>query len=134
MAEAQSSPEKARRFLCPGCSASLVYEPLDGSLTCPYCGRKEVIPQSAEEIQEQSYEAYLQTAATRMGRLAANALEVQCTACSATVTFTPPEVAGECPFCGTPLVAQAKAADPLVAPDAALPFQITQKQADAAIQ
>lgn len=134
MAEAKSSPEKVRRFICPGCSANLVYEPVDGSLTCPYCGRKEIIPASAEQVQERAYEDYLHPSRERLSTIAANALEVMCSACGATVTFTPPEVAGECPFCGTPIVAQPKAADPLVAPEAVLPFQINQKQADAAIK
>lgn len=134
MSEATSPAEKARRFVCPGCSANLLYEPVDGSLTCPYCGRKEVIPTSAEEVQERAYEEYLHPSQNRLSKMAANALEVKCSACAATVTFTPPEVAGECPFCGTPIVAQAKAADPLVAPEAVLPFQINQRQADEAIK
>src|SRR5262245_25707235 len=130
MAEATSSPTNVRRFICPGCGANLVYEPVDGSLTCPYCGRKELIPASADQVQERSYEEYLRPSAGSLSTIAANALEVKCSSCSATVTFTPPEVAGECPFCGTPIVAQPKAADPLVAPEAVLPFQISQKQAD----
>lgn len=61
--------------------------------------------------------------------MAENALEVTCQSCGATVTFTPPEVAGECSFCGTAIVAQPKSADPLVAPEGVLPFRITRPQA-----
>ena len=32
-------------------------------------------------------------------------------------TFAPPEVAGECDFCGSPLVAQPRSADPVLAPE-----------------
>ncbi len=61
--------------------------------------------------------------------LAANALEVQCQSCGATVTFTPPEVARQCDFCGVQIVAQAKSADPILAPEGVLPFRLTQPQA-----
>ena len=120
--------EKPRRFTCPGCAANLLFEPRDGSLTCPYCGRKEVIPQSAEEIKERSYEDYLHPSAEQLESLAATALEVQCSSCGAEVTFTPPEVAGECSFCGVKIVAQPKSADPLVAPEALLPFGVSSGQ------
>jgi ribosomal protein S27E len=134
MPEATPSPEKVHRYLCPGCGADLLFEPVDGSLTCPYCGRKETIPQSSDEVVERSYEEYLQAPSKKMTTMAAGALEVKCSGCGATVAFTPPEVAGECSFCGNPIVAQPKAADPMVAPEAVLPFQITQKQADDSIK
>jgi ribosomal protein S27E len=134
MSESVKSPGKAHRYICPGCGADLLFEPQDGSLTCPYCGRKEVIPQSGSEIVERAYEEYLRAAAENMSPLAVNALEVRCDSCGAIVSFTPPEVAGECSFCGNPIVAQPKAANPLVAPEAILPFQITQRQADEAIK
>ncbi len=120
---------KAHRYLCPGCGASLVFEPKDGSLTCPFCGRSEPIPASAEKVEERSYEAYLHARPERLARLAEKALEVGCQGCGAVVTFAPPDVAGECPFCGDKIVMQAKSADPLVAPEGALPFRIPQQQA-----
>ena len=54
-----SGTSKIRRYPCPGCSAELLFEPKDGCLTCPYCGRKEEIPASAGEVQERSYLDYL---------------------------------------------------------------------------
>ena len=44
------------------------------------------------------------------------------------MTFEPPEVAGECSFCGVKIVAQPKSADPLVSPEALLPFGISSRQ------
>lgn len=124
----QQTAEKGRRYTCPGCSANLLFDPRDGGLTCPYCGRKETIPESAEQVQERSYEEYLHPSAGQMKALAEAALEVQCSSCGATVTFTPPEVAGECSFCGVKIVAQPKSADPLVAPEGLLPFGISSGQ------
>ncbi|HJQ26605.1 MAG TPA: hypothetical protein VKA60_22000 [Blastocatellia bacterium] len=135
---AESEPtnvkRKQERFPCPGCGADLVFDPKNNCLTCPYCGRQEPIPATEGRVEERSYEAYLQAGAAEMGTLAANAVEVTCSQCGATVSFTPPEVAGECSFCGATMVAQPKAADPLVAPEAVLPFGIPPPQANAALK
>ncbi|MDT4954784.1 MAG: hypothetical protein QOJ02_2922 [Acidobacteriota bacterium] len=130
----QTDKEKIHRYPCPACGAILVFEPKDGQLACPYCGHKEVIPQSAEQVLERSYEEYLQPRAEQLQMLAAGALEVQCSSCGATVTFVPPEVARECDFCGAKIVAQPKSADPTVAPEGVLPFRIPQPQATANVK
>lgn len=125
-----AAPEKIHRYPCPACGAHLLYEPRDGFLSCPYCGHKEAIPTSAEQVEERSFEQYLQIRPDQMEQLAANALDVQCQSCAATVTFTPPEVARQCDFCGVQIVAQAKSADPILAPEGVLPFHLAQQQAD----
>lgn len=125
--------QKEHRYRCPGCGADLVYEPKGGVLSCPYCGRTELIPSSPTEVQERSYEEYLRFNEGQLGKLAANALEVACSGCGATVSFTPPEVAGECAFCGAKIVAQPKSADPLLTPEGLLPFQLTRDDATQAV-
>jgi DNA-directed RNA polymerase subunit RPC12/RpoP len=117
------------RYPCPGCGADLVFEPKGGSLVCPYCGRKEAIPANAEEVVERSYEEYLKPRSDQLTTIAENAVEVRCDGCGATVTFTPPEVAGECAFCGRKIVAQPRSADPIVAPEGVLPFSVPERQA-----
>src|SRR3954463_2856308 len=129
-AETQTLPsEKVRRFRCPGCGADLQFAPEGGCLTCPYCGRQEQIAPAADKVEERSYEDYLRLHANQMGALAVGALEVACQTCGATVTFTPPLVAGECDFCGSPLVAQPRSADPILAPQGVLPFPVPQAAA-----
>ena len=128
------APEKVRRFRCPGCGADLQFAPEGGCLTCPYCGRQEQITPAAGSVEERSYEDYLRLHADQMGSLAEGALEVACQTCGATVTFTPPLVAGECDFCGSPLVAQPRDADPIVAPEGVLPFRVTQEAATDSIR
>jgi DNA-directed RNA polymerase subunit RPC12/RpoP len=135
--QASPSPttnDKVHRYPCPSCGAILVFDPQGGSLLCPYCGWKEQIPESAEQVQERSYEEYLRPRSGQLEMLAQNALEVQCTSCGAIVTFVPPEVARECDFCGAKIVAQPKSADPMVAPEGVLPFHITKQQATAAVK
>jgi ribosomal protein S27E len=112
----------------------MLYEPTDGSLSCPHCGHKQAIQASPEQVEERSFERYLQIRPEQLEQLAANALEVRCQSCGATVTFMPPEVAGRCDFCGVQIVAQAKSADPILAPEGVLPFCITQPQASAGLR
>ena len=128
------TPEKARRYKCPGCCADLGFEPKDNCLTCPFCGRQEPIPSSAGEVKEQSYEEYLRQELAQVQVLAGDALEVQCSGCGSAVTFAPPEVAGQCPFCGANIIAQPQSANPIVAPEGILPFKIPKTQAVAAIR
>lgn len=130
----ESSADGIHRYPCPACGAKLTYEPRDGFLTCPYCGHKEKIPESADQIVEHSFEQYLQVRPEQMQQLAANALEVRCQSCGALVTFTPPEVARRCDFCGVDIVAQPKSADPIIAPEGVLPFRVTQQEADTGLR
>ena len=118
-----------KHYPCASCGADLLFAPGDGLLTCPYCGHKEAIPESAEKVEEQSFERQLRIRPEQLGKLATNALEVQCQSCGAKSIFMPPEVAGRCDFCGVQIVAQPKSSDPIVAPGAVLPFSITHQKA-----
>lgn len=129
-----SNSEKVHRYPCPACGADLVYEPRDGFLSCAYCGHKEAIPASADEVVERMYEEYLQIRPEHLAQLTENALEVHCQSCGAQIAFTPPEVTRKCDFCGVQIVAQPKSADPILAPGGVLPFCITQEQADAGLR
>lgn len=134
MQTSPSPPEKIHRYPCTACGADLLYEPRDGFLSCPYCSHKEAIPTSAAQVEERSFEQYLQIRPEQLEQLAANALDVKCQSCGATVTFTPPEVAGQCDFCGVQIVAQAKSADPILAPEGVLPFRMTQQDAETGLR
>src|SRR6266498_304253 len=79
MQTSPAKPEKIHRYPCIACGADLLYEPKDGFLSCPYCSHKEAIPTSAEQVEERSFEQYLQIRPEQLQ------------SCGATVTFTPPE-------------------------------------------
>jgi len=130
----QLAQEKVRRYKCPGCGADLLFEPKNGALTCPFCDHQERIPESKDEIVERSYEKYLKLRPDQLQALAPNTLEVACTSCGAQVIFTPPQVAGRCGFCGAPIVAQPKSADPILCPEAVLPFRLQKEVASDQIQ
>lgn len=125
---------KIHTYPCSSCGADLLFEPGDGSLTCPYCGHKQAIPETNKQVEEQSFELHLRMPPAQMATLATNALEVKCQSCGANTIFTPPEVAGRCEFCGVQIVAQPVTADPIVTPGGLLPFAVTQKQASAGLR
>jgi ribosomal protein S27E len=118
-----------KRFPCPNCGAELLFNPETGQLKCEYCGWQDTIPQSAEEIQENSYQQYLNTNNTSFINLSSTALEVSCNKCGAAITFEPPKTAGQCPFCAASIVAQPKLAEPTLAPAGIIPFTIGRKAA-----
>lgn len=128
-AETGAPVQPPHRFRCPSCSADQQFEPVDGTLTCPYCGRKEQIPQSKDQVVERSYEQYLQAPPGRQAAIADGALEVRCDGCGAAVEFVPPQVVERCSFCGREVVAQPKSADPMIAPEGVLPFVVTRSTA-----
>lgn len=130
------TPEpKAARFPCPGCSGDMQYDPASGGMKCPFCGHTEALAPAAAPIPSHAFDEFVkQDTAPQLQTLSAQALQVTCAACGSAVTFEPPEVAGSCPFCGDALVAQPKAADPLIAPDAVLPAHIAKDKAQAEIR
>jgi len=126
---------KADRFPCPGCSADMEFDPQTGGMKCPFCGQTQALAQPAGGITSHALDEFLNHAgAPALRPLSEQALQVTCSACGSAVTFEPPEVAGSCPFCGDALVAQPKAADPLIAPDAVLPARIAKPQAQAEVR
>ena len=133
---------KPDRFPCPGCSGDMAFDPQTGGMKCPFCGRTEAVPAATSpgdargdtSLKPHSLDEFLAKGdGAPLGSLSAQALEVSCSGCGAVVVFEPPEVAGNCSFCGANLVAQPKAADPLVAPDGVLPAKVPKETAQAEV-
>ncbi|MCC6391391.1 MAG: hypothetical protein IT167_12390, partial [Bryobacterales bacterium] len=55
--------------------------------------------------------------------------QITCASCGSTIQCEPAEMTGSCPFCAANFVSQPKAADPLVAPNAILPFHLPKDKA-----
>jgi DNA-directed RNA polymerase subunit RPC12/RpoP len=126
-----------QRFKCPSCSAAMEFDPAAGGLKCSYCGTAVKISHPInEDVRELPLNDYLSGAAAsgRLSRVSQTALEVACASCGSTVQFQPPDVAGVCPFCASPIVAQPKSADEEIAPNGVLPFGLERRAATASIQ
>jgi ribosomal protein S27E len=126
------APEKkAAQFPCPGCAADMQFDPATGGMKCPFCGQTQALPELAKDavVPRHDFDEFVAAGAAKLQPLTGQALQVSCDGCGSVVAFEPPEVAGLCPFCGSALVAQAKAADPLISPDALLPAKVPKEQA-----
>lgn len=119
-------------FACANCGAVLTYDPASGLLKCTACAATQSIARDGA-VSDFSLDEFVR-AGVGAAKLSQAALEVTCSSCGATVEFEPPKVAGECPFCATRIVAQPKAADPLIAPGAVLPFSLDQRQSNERIR
>src|SRR5580704_12413685 len=118
-------PQKFEHFRCPNCAGEMDFDPQTGMMKCQSCGRTEAVPASTATMMAHA----LDDALKHMTPLSEGALEVNCDGCGSVVVFEPPEVAGACSFCGAMIVAQPKAADPMIAPDAVLPVKVTKDAA-----
>jgi ribosomal protein S27E len=107
------------------------FDPATGNMKCPFCGQTQALPaEKNAAVRPHSLDEFPAAGGgSALTPLSAQALQVACDGCGSVVVFDPPEVAGSCPFCGAPLVAQPKTADPLIAPDGLLPAKIPKDQA-----
>jgi hypothetical protein len=112
------------------------FDPESASLKCRFCGHAQAVPAppAASSAAHPLAEALANPAAWAASPLSGQALEVACESCGSVVAFEPPEVAGACPFCGASIVAQPKAADPLIVPDAVLPFHVPKRAAQTQVR
>ena len=127
MTMSAANPEsQQRQFPCKQCGANLQYAPGTRTLQCPYCGTCNDIPESQEAVEELDYQAWLAKVADEQP--ANETLTVKCGKCGAEATLQPNEVADLCPFCGSPIVAEAMSKR-RIKPQGLLPFHVTRDQA-----
>jgi hypothetical protein len=106
------------------------FDPQSGGMKCRFCGHTEAVAPAPGGVSVHTLEEGLAEAGSMAQKPHGDgAQEVTCNGCGSVVAFQPPQVAGVCPFCGGAIVAQPKAADPLIAPDGVLPAKVPQAQA-----
>jgi ribosomal protein S27E len=111
------------------------FDPQSGGMKCRFCGHTEAVVPAAAGVSVHTLEEGLaQTGNVAEKPHGEGALEVTCNGCGSVVAFQPPEVAGVCPFCASAIVAPAKAADALIAPDGVLPAKVPQAQAQTRVR
>ena len=118
-----------KEFPCNSCGAKLEFNPLEGGLACPYCGHAESIQADDIDAQEQALDQQSLSESLEIARLSEESLEVACPSCRARVVFEPPDVAGNCPFCGMGIVDAGHPSKPVAKADGVLPCKVTLKEA-----
>lgn len=123
-----------QEFSCTNCAAGLKFEPGVSTLTCEYCGTKNEIAISQEEldsIEELDYQEAREQIKEDPKELQ-EIVTVKCNSCGAESTLKPNVTSDECPFCGTSVVTANKKSQKIIKPKALLPIKLTQKQAQEA--
>lgn len=123
-----AEPEKARQFPCKQCGAGLAFAPGTRELVCPYCGHRDPIPTTAEEIAEYDLEAALHTLPREEG-WGIESRSLQCAQCGATTVFPEGQTAGRCAFCGSDKVMPQETRRRILRPEALVPFRVTREVA-----
>lgn len=117
------------QFPCHECGALLNYSPGKAALSCDYCGTVNDIPERDLQIHELDYVRTLDELETLEQPVAS--ITVKCAECGAEYTLDHDVHADNCTFCGTAIVVDTEQHRQLQ-PQAVLPFQITNQQADQA--
>lgn len=131
MADDNDNNIRQQHFPCEECGADLLYQPGSDSLVCNYCGHQNFIRPSQEQIREYNFEQALRAIQQAKIRPLDNTQVIKCPNCAATFELKQNRHAGDCPFCGTPVVTGTEQAR-LFQPKSLLPFLITEKDARAA--
>jgi DNA-directed RNA polymerase subunit RPC12/RpoP len=127
--------EQTRTYPCLQCGGELVWEIGQQRLTCPYCGNEQEVLDPEVEVVEQDFDAAVAALAFDVGVQVAGEKEVVCQNCGGHTTFTGTLTATRCPYCATPIQRDdVHEAPARLAVDGVLPFQVDQRQADAAIK
>lgn len=114
---------------CPGCSASIEYNPAVGKMKCPYCDYETDIPVAENEEEKTAEEMAFDKAEDRGSTEWGLATKtIICHECGAETIYDALQVADSCPYCNSHQVMEANDVDTL-APNGVCPFEVTHKQA-----
>ncbi len=125
-ADAAATTHRHQQFPCGQCGAKLDYQPGTSELACPYCGHRNPIPQSEDEVLEIDFQSTLADLAQAQPTQQQEA--VHCNGCGADINRPANLDAMLCPFCGSNVVMTAQSRK-LIKPQALLPFRIDRKDA-----
>ncbi len=123
-----ATENQQQHFPCEQCGADLVYQPGTDLLMCTYCGHENHIQASKVEIREYSFTEALRALQNRHLRPLDSTQVIKCPNCAAVFELQTNRHAGDCPFCGTPVVTETTQSR-LFQPKSLLPFAVTEKQA-----
>jgi DNA-directed RNA polymerase subunit RPC12/RpoP len=126
----QETPSQVQQqhFPCEQCGADLVYSPGVRNLKCEYCGHENPIHDAPVTIQEYDFSSALEALAHAKRHPLDSTQVIKCPNCAAAFELKTDQHAGDCPFCGTPVVIGTEQVR-LFQPKSLLPFIITEKQA-----
>jgi len=120
-------PLPETRYPCDSCGAVLKFSPSIGTLACKHCGYQQNFAASVKPIKEHNFRKALAELANA-DAVSNDLVTIKCPTCASRSQLKAGTHAGQCPYCGTPLIVDA-ALITSFQPESLLPFKITEQQA-----
>jgi ribosomal protein L37AE/L43A len=117
---------RTKTFPCRSCGAKLAFKPGSDKLQCPYCGSMNEFEASDDQIEELSFDAFLNAVEKQSETITTET--VKCSGCGAEQTMLPALSIGNCTFCHATLVSKAHA-QRMIKPRAIAPFNVDKSRA-----
>ena len=113
---------------CPGCGATVKYDPATLKMVCPFCGTARELPEpeTGAVIEELDFNTAIQRASVNWGTVRKL---IVCANCGGQALYDASQVSGCCPFCGSTSVMPAAENEQIMAPGAIIPFTIDSEKA-----
>ena len=113
---------------CPGCGATVKYDPATLKMLCPFCGASRELPQpeAGAVIEELDFNTAIQRASVNWGSVRKL---IVCANCGGQSLYDASQVSGCCPFCGSTSVMPAAENEQIMAPGAVIPFTVDNAKA-----
>lgn len=114
---------------CPGCGATIKFDPSTMKMVCPFCGASKELPQpeAGAVIEELDFNAAMQRASVNWGTVRKL---IVCANCGGQALYDASQVSGCCPFCGSTSVMPAAENEQIMAPGAIIPFTVDAAKAE----
>lgn len=114
---------------CPGCGATIKFDPSTSKLVCPFCGTtKEIpLPEAGAVIEEHDFYSAVQRASADWGTVKKL---ISCANCGGQALYDASQISGCCPFCGSTSVMPAAENEKIMAPGAVIPFVVDKEKSD----
>lgn len=133
---------RARRFQCPRCSGRMHFSPDGQRLLCEFCDHREDVDgahgKSAGATESEGWgmeQDFVVGLATAKGHLQPVLMRtMQCQGCGIEFTLAPKTLSVTCPYCDSVYVTDAAEDRETIAPQALIPFRLTQDHATIAMR
>ena len=115
---------------CPGCGATVVYDPETLAMSCPFCGYSRELPKPGEttkEVEELDFATAKNRASVDWGTVKKS---VVCKNCGAETVVDDVDTALCCPFCGSTQVMPVDNDENVMAPGGLIQFAISKEKAE----
>ena len=123
-----------KNFKCPGCGATMEYDPQDGKMHCVFCKSSyepDQIGRRASSDDPPKIVAAERETARKQARIAVNV--AVCNSCGAELAVNAVEASSFCPYCGNASVVMDRVEEQL-APDYIIPFKVSKEEAEGIIR